>query len=394
MSDSIYLDHNATTPIRPEVVEAMVRCFATATANPASVHRPGQQARRLLEDAREEIAAILGVELAPPRRDRLIFTSGGTEANNLAVLGIPLASRADASVSPGQIIFSASEHQSVIEPAEHLLEQGWRLDTLGLTADGVVRVDQLPPLLNDATRLVTVQLGNHETGVLQPIETIAALCRPAGVPMHTDAIQVVGKQPVDFRRLGVDAMSVAAHKFRGPIGIGALAIRNDIPLQPLMFGGHQQGGFRPGTESVALAVGMATALRLCRNEADQFAGRLQRLRDRFEAGLRAGLPNIVVHGVNAPRLPQTANVAFPGLDGQVLLMALDLAGVACSVGSACSSGSTELSPTLRAMDLPNSLVAASLRFSLGATTTEHEVDEAVRRIVQVCGQLRSTESSR
>lgn len=391
MSDSIYLDHNATTPTRPEVVEAMVQCLATATANPASAHRPGQQARRLLEDAREEIAAILGVELAPPRRDRLIFTSGGTEANNLAVLGIPLGASA---ASPGRIVLSAGEHQSVIEPAEHLLEQGWRLDTLGLTADGLVRLKQLPPLLDGSTQLVTVQLGNHETGVLQPVEAVADLCRQAGVPVHTDAVQVVGKQPVDFRRLGVDAMSVAAHKFRGPVGIGALAIRDGVSLRPLMFGGHQQGGFRPGTESVALAVGMATALRLWNDEADRLAQHLQRLRDRFEAGLRAELPNIVVHGAAAPRLPQTVNVAFPGLDGQILLMALDLAGVACSVGSACSSGSTELSPTLRAMDLPSPLVAASLRFSLGATTTEQEIEEAVRRITLVCWQLRALESPR
>lgn len=394
----IYLDHNAATPTHPEVVEAMVRCYAEISANPASQHRAGQQARQALENARERIAQILDVDhLSAPRRDRLIFTSGGTEANNLAILGMGRTGDG-ATNAPGQIIISAAEHQSVIEPAEHLLERGWRLDTLGLTPQGVVRMDQLASLLDKQgsldkkgserfSTLVSVHLGNHETGVLQPIAEMAALCDQAGVPLHTDAIQVVGKLPVSFRSLGVAAMSITAHKFRGPLGIGALILRDGVPLAPLMFGGHQQSGLRPGTEPVALAVGMATALELWQKEQDEHACRLRGLRDRFEAGLRVQMPNIVVHGSSAERLPQTSNVAFPGLDGQVLLMALDLAGVACSVGSACSSGSTELSPTLRAMDLSNALVSSSLRFSVGATTTEAEIDEAVERIVHVCREL-------
>jgi cysteine desulfurase len=380
----IYLDHNATTPTRPEVVEAMATSGAAAYANPASQHRPGQQARRALEDAREAIAEILGADLTPPRRDRLIFTSGGTEANNLAVLGIARAREEQSR----RIVISAGEHQSVIEPAEHLLEQGWRLDTLGLTPQGVVRLEQLTPLLEgELPRLVSVQLANHETGVLQPVAEIAAICNRAGVPCHTDAVQVVGKLPVSFRDLDVSALSLSAHKFQGPPGIGALILRDGVPIAPLMFGGHQQDGLRPGTESVPLAVGMATALDLWAKEQDEHARRLTALHDRFESGLRAALPNIVVHGTDAKRLPQTSNIAFPGVDGEVLRMALDLGGVACSVGSACSSGSTELSPTLRAMELPNTLVSSSLRFSLGATTTEAEIDEAIRRIAHVCRQL-------
>jgi cysteine desulfurase len=243
--------------------------------------------------------------------------------------------------------------------------------------------------LTGDTRLVSVLLANHETGVLQPIEELAALCGPAGVPLHTDAVQAVGKLPVSFRRLGAAAMSVSAHKFQGPAGIGALIVRQDVPLLPRTFGGHQQSGLRPGTEPVALAVGMAAALELCHKEQERHARRLRSLRDRFERALRTGVPGAVVHGAAAPRLPQTSNVAFPGLDGEVLRMALDLAGVACSVGSACSSGSTELSPTLRAMDLSGELAASSLRFSLGAAATEAEIDEAARRVVQVCGELRS-----
>jgi cysteine desulfurase len=383
--ESIYLDHNATTPMRPEVVEAVARCHAEGYANPASQHRPGQRARRVLEDARERIAQLLGANLTCPQPDRLIFTSGGTEANNLAVLGIACRP----GNTTGQIIISAVEHASVIEPAEHLMEQGWRLDSLGVTSDGVVRLEMLPPLLTERTRLVSVMLGNHETGTLQPVAELAALCHQVGVHMHTDAVAAVGKVPVDFRRLGVAAMSVAAHKFQGPLGIGALVVRAGAPLSPLLFGGHQQEGLRPGTESVALVVGMLTALELLHREQEQHAQRLAALRDRFEAGLKAGYPAVVVHGEAAPRLPHVSNVAFPGLDGQILLVALDMAGVACSVGSACASGSTELSPTLRAMGISNGLVASSLRFSLGATNTGSEIDEAVRRIVHVCGELRT-----
>jgi cysteine desulfurase len=384
--DTIYLDHNATTPTRPEVIEAVAACWRAGHANPASQHQPGQKARRLLEQAREQIAAILGADLSGPKADRLIFTSGGTEANNLAVLGIARAARGE---QPGQVIVSAIEHPSVLEPAMHLMDEGWRVDGLGVTPDGVVRVEGLASLLGPQTRLASVMLGNHETGVLQPVSELAAACNDRGVPLHTDAVQVAGKLPIDFRGLGVAAMSVAAHKFHGPLGIGALLVRHDVAIQALELGGHQQGGVRPGTESVALAVGMATALELWHGDREALARRLQALRDRFEMGLRAGYPELVVNGGAALRLPQTSNVAVPGLDGQILLVALDTAGVACAVGAACSSGSTELSPTLRAMGLPKSIIASSLRFSLGATTTEEEVDEAVRRVLRVVHELQS-----
>jgi cysteine desulfurase len=380
----IYLDHNATTPPRPEVVEAIARCYREGHANAASQHRAGQRAQQILEEARESIGENLGASVGGAVPDRILFTSGGTEANNLAVLGLA-RSRPDA--PPGQLVISAIEHPSVIGPAERLLEEGWRLDTLGVTASGTVRVDQLPPLLTPQTRLVSVMLGNHETGVLQPVADLAALANDAGVRMHTDAVQVVGKRPVHFRSLGVAAMSVAAHKFQGPAGIGVLIVRAGVPLLPLQLGGHQQHGLRPGTEPVALAVGMATALRLCCQEQREQTQRMERLLSRLEGGLRAGYPGLVIHGAEAQRLPQTTNIAFPGHDGQMLLLALDLAGVACSVGAACSSGSAELSPTLRAMGLPKALVSSSLRFSLGPTSTDAEIDEAVRRILHVLHAL-------
>jgi len=381
--DSIYLDHNATTPTHPEVVRAMARCYAQGYANPASQHHPGQHARKLLEDARERIAEILGADLTSPQPDRLIFTSGATEANNLAVLGIAQSGAGER----GQVIISAIEHPSVIGPAEHLLELGWRLDTLAVTPEGTVRSELLPGILATKTRLVSVLLGNHDTGVLQPVAELAVLCNRTGVPLHTDAAQVVGKLPVDFRTLGVAAMSIGAHKFGGPLGIGALLLRHGVPLTPVLFGGHQQSGLRPGTEPVALAVGMLTALELWQTHQQGYPRQLAALRDRFEAGLKAGIPGLVVHGQAVPRLPQTSSIAFPGVDGQVLLIALSMAGVACSVGSACSSGSTELSPTLRAMGVPTEVVGRSLRFSLGGTTTETEVDEAMRRTVHVWQEL-------
>jgi cysteine desulfurase len=235
-----------------------------------------------------------------------------------------------------------------------------------------------------------VMLGNHEVGALEPVAELARVCNEASVPMHTDAVQVAGKLPIGFRELGVAALSVAAHKFGGPLGIGALLLRDGVPLAPLHFGGHQQWSLRPGTECAALAVGMATALRIWRNHHEAHLRSLTQLRERFEAGLKAGIPDLVVNASGAARLPQTTNAAFPGLDGQMLLMALDLSGVACSVGSACSSGSSELSPTLLAMGLPKHVVASSLRFSLGGTTTEAEIDEAVRRIVLVVNELRGT----
>lgn len=385
--ETIYLDHNATTPVHPEVVEALARCWLEGFANPSSQHQPGQRARRVVEDAREELAEIFGAKGSGPRADRVIFTSGGTEANNLAVLGIAQASRKE---GLGHVVVSAIEHASVLEPAEHLLEQGWQVDTLGVTDQGVARVDLLPGLLSRATRLVSVMLGNHETGALQPVAELARTCAEAGVPMHTDAVQVAGKLPIRFRELGVAALSVAAHKFQGPLGIGALLVRDDVPLEPLEFGGPQQWGLRPGTQCVPLVIGMLTALRVWRRDGEAHRCVLATLRDRFEARLRAGFPDLIVNGAGAERLPQTSNVAFPGLDGQQLLLALDsVMGIACSVGSACSSGSSELSPTLLAMRLPKEVVAGSLRFSLGATTTEAEIDEAVRRILLVVNELRS-----
>lgn len=387
-NESIYLDHNATTPLLPEVAEAMRECYAAPYYNPASQHEYGRRARRLLEECRERIAALLGAELGRAPRDQLVFTSGGTESNNLAIRG--LTGGGGDSTKPAEtphLIVSAVEHPSVTSLVVHMRGGGAHVDFLAVDANGVVETQRLAGLLRPQTRAVAVMLGQNETGVLQPVTEVASICAAHGVPLHTDAAQVVGKLPVDFRALGVATMSIAAHKFHGPVGIGALLVRHGVALQPQLFGGFQQEGLRPGTQSVALAVGMCRALELWEAERTARSARLEQLRDRLEHLLLAGWPAAVVIGAGARRLPHTSHVAFVGLDRQALFLALDRAGVACSTGSACASGSSEPSPVLAAMGCPADVIGSALRFSLGVTMTAEQVDEAARRITRCCKDL-------
>lgn len=379
----IYLDFNSTAPLLPKVAAGMAKADAAGYANPASQHALGRRAHSILEVTREKIAGLLGADLTDRAADRLIFTSGGTEANNLALLGLTHA----ASSRPGRIIVSTIEHPSISATADHLAKLGWQVDWLKVNQDGVVQLDHLDELLTAPSplgppRLVSVMLANNETGVIQPIAEIVRRCREQNppVPVHTDAVQAVGKIPVHFRELGVSAMTVAPHKFGGPRGIGALLVRHDVGVAPLLHGATQQLGLRPGTESVSLALGFLVALNIWHADRDQRAAHMATLRDRFEAALRSAYPKCVINGAAAPRLPHTSNIAFVGYDRQALFMALDIAGVCCSTGSACASGSSEPSPTLLAMNLPKEIVNSSLRFSLGTTTTPDEIDEAVRRI--------------
>ncbi|HET6880563.1 MAG TPA: cysteine desulfurase family protein [Pirellulales bacterium] len=383
MPELIYLDNNATTPLAPEAAEAMQRAAKDCWGNPSSQHRFGRRARQVLEDAREAIGGLLGAELGGFPPDRVIFTSGGTEANNLAMFGL-------AGSKPGHLIISQVEHPAVSEPADVLAKRGWYVDRLPVGSDGVVLVDQLRRLLRPDTRVVAVMLANNETGVLQPVEQIARIAAEAGVPMHTDAVQPVAKLPVHFHQLGVTTLTATAHKFHGPIGIGVLLVKAGVELPPMLFGGHQQDGFRPGTEPFVLAAGMRSALEAWRHEGDACRRRLQALRDEFESLLLAEFPELVIHGRESPRLPHTSHLAFPGVDGQALGMALDLAGVACSTGSACASGSSKPSPILLAMGVDEAIAKASLRFSFGLESTLAQTHEAVRRIVLAYNALRQS----
>lgn len=387
MDGPLYFDHNATTPTHPEVVDAMAHALRTWRGNPASQHSDGRAARRVIEQAREEIVALLGGHTEGMDADQLVFTSGGTEANQLAVVGMAHGV-AQRFAPPHQVIVSSVEHPSVLGAAEQLAARGWEVVRLGVDSQGVVDPGELRARLSPATRLVSVMLGNNETGVLQRIPDLATICREEGVAMHTDAVQGVGKIDVHFSELGVQALSFTAHKLHGPVGIGALLLKGGMQLEPQLRGGFQQQGLRAGTESVALVVGLLTALRLAVEEGSARRERMAGLRDRLEELVLAEMPNTVVVGRGAPRLPHTSNLAFPGLDRQAIVMALDQAEVACSTGSACASGSSEPSGVLLAMGCESDVVGGSIRLSLGAGTTSEEVAEVARRILRVCKQLR------
>jgi cysteine desulfurase len=367
----IYLDHNATTPLLPQAWEAM---RDVPPGNPSSAHAAGRAARRALEDARERIAALLG---AFP--DEVTFTSGATEANNLAIFGH----------NPSRALASHIEHPCVIEPLKQLEARGVAVEWMPVDSRGVIQWG-VPP----ENALVCLVLANHETGAVQPVHEVAASL-PAGTKLHCDAAQAAGKVPVHFRELGATTLSASAHKFGGPKGVGVLLTKRETELKPLTFGGHQQQGRRPGTEPVALAVGMAVALDVAVRNMDANRAKLELLRERFWLNLQRDCPPVVLNGpeIGAPDVvPTTLNVSFPGCRADLLLMALDLAGVACSTGSACSSGSLLPSPVLRAMAVPDEVLRSALRFSLSATQTAEEIDEATRRIAECVSRLRTSET--
>jgi cysteine desulfurase len=376
MTTRIYLDHAATTPVLPEVWEVMRPHLTGPPGNPASAHAAGRHARRALEDARELVASRLGA--AP---DEVIFTSGATEANNLALFGL-------AGDPPGHIIASRIEHPCVTEPLKCLAERGFKVEYLPVSRDGLVELSAIPGLLRRETRLVTVMMVNHETGAVHFLEGSGPGGETppgplAGVVIHTDAAQAAGKMPIAFHALGVTALTISGHKFGGPAGVGALLLKRGTKLRPLFHGGHQQQGRRPGTEPVALAVGMATALDVTVRQMPKNATYIRRLRERLLERLRVEAAPVVVNGpADAARaVLQIVNVSFPGCAADALMMALDLAGVECSAGSACSSGSLLPSPVLKAMGVPDDVLRSALRFSFGPTTTEAELDEATTRLV-------------
>lgn len=392
----IYLDHNSTTPIDPRVVDAMTAVWRDGGANPASQHAPGRKARRMLEDAREAILALLGAKTSGMDADQLIFTSGGTEANNLALFGLlssaPAGHRKMRDLHPetvADVIVSAVEHPSIIGAAKALKTNDFKVEIVTPTDRNGQFVQEFLQEFDTLPSFVSLMLANNETGVVHPIAELAKVARETGVLTHTDAVQAVGKIPVHFGDLGVDAMTVAPHKFHGPLGIGALILKHGLTLHPQLHGGFQQAGLRPGTENVALAVGFHKALELASADFAHRAAQMQSLRDKLERQLRSEEPEIVIVGEQALRLPNTSCVAFPGLDRQALVMAFDLAGVACSTGSACASGSSEPSPTLLAMRLPEAVIRGAIRLSLSVFTTAAEIDEAARRILKTVKHLKS-----
>lgn len=381
---TIYLDNNATTVIDPAVAQAMLECLNEQFVNPASQHQPGQRARRRLEQLRVEVAGALGAKNEGMEADRLIVTSGGTESNNLAISG--LAHLPDGTKPPNaRVLVSAIEHPSVIACAEYLATIGFDVDHIKVNRDGLIDLDNLREKLEQPTRLVSVMLANNETGVIQPVEEVVEICRSKEVLVHTDAVQAVGKFDIDFQQLGVDSLSFTAHKFHGPRGVGGLVLRHGLTPFPLVFGGFQQMGTRPGTEDVCLMTGLAAALKAAAADPDR-ADRTTKLRDFLEQRIIAGCDGTVALAINGgavSRVPHTLNVSFLGIDRQALLMSADMHGLAISSGSACASGSSDPSPVLLAMGLDQETVEGSIRISLSAFTTLEEIELAADRIIKI-----------
>jgi cysteine desulfurase len=379
MPDPIYLDHAATTPIRAEVLEAMVPFFGPRFGNPSSTHRWGREARVALDEARERVAQALGA--AP---DEVCFTSGGTEADNLAILGAWRALRHDRPV----VISTPTEHKAVLGAVHEIEAEGGRAVMVPVDSSGTIALEAFTAALSDDAAVCSVMWVNNEVGTVQDVPSMAAAARARGVKFHSDAVQALGKVAIDLREVPLDYLSISGHKVGAPKGIGALFIRRGAPLTPLLFGGSQDRGRRPGTENVAYAVGFARAVELAIEDRDGECSRLEAMRDRLEAALRERIPDAVIHGRGGTRAPHILNISVPGTDSESMLMALDLKGVACSAGSACQSGSVDPSHVLSAMGVPHELATASIRMSLGSLTTEQQVDHVAELFPALIGKAR------
>jgi cysteine desulfurase len=377
----IYLDHAATTPVRPEVRAAMEPFYGPQFGNPSSAHRWGRAARAALDEARDRLAATFGA-----RPDEVVFTSGGTEADNLAVLGAWRAHRGECRTA---IVSTPVEHKAVLAAVHHATTEGAAARLLAVDADGVVDLAAAEALLDDAVAVCSLMWVNNETGVVQPVEAVTACARARGVVVHTDAVQAFGRLTVDVRELPVDLLTLSGHKLGAPKGVGALYVRRGTSLAPLFHGGAQDRGRRPGTENVAYAVGLATAAELAVAEREEEGARQRALRDALEAAIVAGAPDAVVHGRGALRAPHVLNVSVPGVDGAALLLALDLHGVAASGGSACQTGKAEPSHVLLAMGVEPSLAAGAVRLSVGALTTPACVARAGALLPRLAAKARA-----
>jgi cysteine desulfurase len=377
----IYFDHNATTPVDPEVADVVSKTIRDDFGNASSVHHFGQQAKALLDDARTAIAELIGAEPS-----EIVFTSGGTEADNFAIRGV-----AEALEPTGRrhLIASAIEHEAVLNTFKALARRGWKTTLLPVDASGIVRADALTDALTDQTALVSVMHANNEIGTVQPIAELAGLARARGALFHTDAVQSVGKLDVNVRELGVDLVSLSAHKFNGPKGVGALWIRRGTRIGAILTGGKHERNRRAGTENVPAIAGLGVAARLAARKSDAEGRRLATLRNRLEEEVLARIPGTAINGVRQPRVPNTTNISFDGIEAESLLIALDLEGIAVSTGSACSSGTLEPSHVLRAMGLPAHRTQNSIRISLGAGNTDEEVSYFLEKLPGVVTKLRS-----
>jgi cysteine desulfurase len=373
----INLDHNATTTIDSQVRDAVVACLDAVHGNPSSVHAEGQQARRVVDAARAEVARLIHAA-----HEEILFTAGGTEADNLAILG-----SAEVLVRR-RVLVSAIEHRAVLEPCRRLERRGWHVVTIPVDAEGRCDPAAVAAALGDDAALVSVMLANNDVGTIQPVAAIAAAAHARGALVHCDAVQAAGRLSIDVAALGVDLLSLSAHKCHGPKGVGALYVRRGTPLAPVLLGGRQERRLRAGTENVPAIAGFGTAARLAAMRLDGDAAQVRGLRDRFESLVLTGLPDACRNGPVDDRLPNTANLGFPGVDAARLVVALDLAGVAASTGAACSAGSDEPSYVLMAMGRDAVAARATIRFSFGRGNTADEVERAAAIVVQAVRRQR------
>jgi len=380
--ERLYFDHNATTPVLPEVLEAMLPFYAAAYGNPSSIHHFGQQARAAVEQARSQVAALLNC-----RPNEVVFTSGGTEADNLAVFGGVLAAapRAD---GPKHVITTNIEHHAVLNSCQALEKEGVEVTYVPVGRGGVVSAEDVRAAIRPSTVLITVMYANNELGTIQPVAEIATVAREHGILMHTDAVQAAGKIPLDVKALGVDLLTISGHKIYAPKGVGALYVRRNTRLRPLTYGGHHERDRRAGTENVAGIAALGKAAEIAQRDLESDAARLGALRDRLEHGVLERIEEAGVNGDPAGRVPNTTNVRFDYLEGEALVIALDLKGVACSTGAACSSGAIEPSHVLTAIGLRADQARASLRFSLGKQNTAEQVEQLLGILPGVVQHLR------
>jgi cysteine desulfurase len=379
--DRIYLDHNATTPLAPEALDAMTAVLGGAFGNPSSVHHFGQRAKAVLDEARTEVATLLGADPS-----EVVFTGSGTEGDNLAIRGAAEAAE------PGgrrHLVASAIEHEAVLNTMKALARRGWEVTWVSVGPSGIVDPEAVRAAVTDRTAVVSVMHANNEVGTIQPVAEIATVVKAAGAVFHVDAVQSAGKIPVDVRALGADLVSISAHKFYGPKSVGALWVRRGVRLVATSTGGRQERGRRAGTENVAGIAGMGAAARAARAHMAEESARLARLRDRLEASVLARVDGTLVNGTRDRRVANTTNISFERVEAESLLIGLDLAGIAVSTGSACSSGTLEPSHVLKAMGFPPHRTQNSIRFSLGAATTDADIDRTLAVLPGIVEKLRN-----
>lgn len=378
----IYLDHNATAPLHPEVLQAMEPYLRESYGNASSVHEPGRIAREAVEKARAETAALLGADAR-----EIIFTSGGTESDNIAIRGV--SERFSAGGKLPHIITSAIEHPAVLNVCQYLEKQGYPVTFMPVDEGARVDAAAVAAAIREDTALISIMMANNEVGTIQPIAEIIRIAKAKGVLVHTDAVQAAGRLPIDVRALGVDLLSISAHKLYGPKGVGALFVRRGVSVKPLFYGGHQERAIRPGTENVAGIVGLGKACSLAARDLPERAAIEAELRDRLEAGILAAIPHVRVNGDRTHRLPNTLNVGVAFVEGEGMLLHLDLEGIAASTGSACSSGTLEASHVQLAMGRSHEQAHGSLRFSLGRETTAEDTDRTISALARIVENLRA-----